>query len=194
MAHHPPAYCKSCGLLFPVTLIEVGVGGRVALAGNMINCPKCGAGAEILDGTYEHLGDKLAVFLAPTVSSEARQALLALVQKLQANEISLNIAKREAERLAPGLGKIFDIAHWSREAKATLFGSILLAGATLAAPLLTPAPKVDVHIEMVVPKAGPPSIQRPAAHHSLRERLLYGSSHQTFPPPPRPKPPIPTDE
>jgi hypothetical protein len=188
MPLHPPAYCARCRLVFPATAIAL-ENSTVSFRNSTTNCPRCSGSAEILDGTYNAIGSRLQMFLAESVSDEARNAILALVTRVQAAEISLDEAKTEAQKIDRRLAKIFDISHWSPEVRATLFGSILVAGATLAAPMLTLAPRVEPHIEILVPA---PQSRAASKHPSTTEkrkkeltrRLLYGTSPLTAPLPP----------
>jgi hypothetical protein len=154
-------------------MVGFDIGGSVTFSHSLATCPKCGGDAEIVDGTYEAFGSKLKVFLAPTVSLEARAAILELAIALQEARISVAEAIMEAEKIDHRFGGIFDIADWSDQAKAILLGSILasaatvaVAAATIAAPYFAPTPTVVVQM-------APPSA---AAAPHLRERLLSGTS------------------
>jgi hypothetical protein len=173
-AHHPPGYCKSCKLLFPVIGIVISNSIGVSLRGNRTRCLRCGEkNAEILDGTYNAIGDRLEIIFSSGVSPEARTALARLIAAVQGNEIALDDAKRQAEKISPKLGKIFDIENWSGEAKAAFFGSVLLsiatfagAAATLAAPHFAPPTIVQV--------VNPPPVI--PSGRGLRGALLAGAA------------------
>jgi hypothetical protein len=94
---------------------------------------------------------------------------MGLVKAVQANEITLEEAKRHAEKIDRRLGGIFDIASWSRQEKIMLFAAILGVAPALEAPLLSPPPVVNVQI--VAPLANPP-----APMVNLRKDLLNGTS------------------
>jgi hypothetical protein len=150
-SHHPPAYCASCNFLFPVTGLGVSDGSSISSVNNLANCPRCGRLVKVLDGTYAAVGDALNAVLSPDVSLEARAALMRLVVSVQEKRLGLDEAKRQAEQISPKLGKIFDISEWSGDARAAFLGSVMLtiatlavAGATVTAPLFSPAPVVQV--------------------------------------------------
>lgn len=182
-AHHPPAFCRGCGLIFPTRAIGL-QNISVTLKGNAVTCPRCGQMAKIIDGTYSAYKDRLDIVLDPSVPQEARDALLALVKEVQANRLSLSEAKHRAKKINKKFGKIFDVSNWSGEAKATLFGSILMAGAalvgaaaTLTAPLLGPVTQIAPAVQVpIAPKA---KFHQPK--YSLRHKLL-SSGTRVMPP------------
>jgi hypothetical protein len=179
---HLPGFCPQCRRIFPA--VPVPTGGRltIIMQSSRTNCPTCGESAEILDGTYTAVGERLNAFLAPSISDAARAAVVELVKQVQAGEKSVDEARREAKALHPRLGMLFD--HWSADVAATL----LLVAATLAAPRLSPPPQVDVHVEMLV--SPPPEVRAPPSPQhrgrpELKKRLLSGTALTT--PPPKPK-------
>jgi hypothetical protein len=177
MPDHPPAYCEHCNLLFQATAVAL-TNAQISLQGNFTNCPRCKRPAPILDGTYRAFAGRFERFLDPTISLAARTAILRLIADVQANKVALVDAKKEAEKIDPRLGGIFDTASWSNEARAALFGAILIAGATLvgqainaAAIYSAPPPPVTVIVQMANP---PPD---------LRKRLLSGTAQAPLAPP-----------
>ena len=181
--HHPPAFCRRCGLIFPALAIGL-QNTSVTLKGNAMSCPRCGQMAEIIDGTYSAYKDRLDIVLDPSVSQAARDALLTLVKEVQANRLSLSEAKHRAKKINKRFGKLFDLSDWSGEAKATLFGSILMAratlagaAATLAVPLLAPATQVAPTVQVpIAPKA-----RSDRQKYSLRHKLLSSGTRVTPP-------------
>ena len=173
--HRPPGFCGVCGLLFEA---PIGIANStVTLAGNTANCPRCGSReAVIIDGTYSAFQDRLEIALAPTVSAQARDALLALIAQVRDNKVSLEEAKNQAEKINPRFGSIFDIANWSVTDKVTLMSAIIVAAATVAQPVFAPTPPTP-HIELVLPQI--PGVR------NLRDALLSSSSSrpvQAIPP------------
>lgn len=170
MIRHPLAHCKSCGLLFEARAIGLS-NSTIQFKNVVTNCPRCGGAADVLDGTHRAYQDRLEVFLSPTISDEARSAILALIKRVQENKISLREAKKEARKIHPKLANLFDIANWSSEARAAFFSAIIIAGATLAAPLLAPAPRVENRVEIVVPKDTIQAPHKPKAPPKPKGRL-----------------------
>ncbi len=175
IVHHPPAYCTDCKLLFPATdfLMSNSIG--TTLRGNLQSCPRCGRPASVLDGTYDAINDKLNIFLASTVSPEARAAVIHLIEQVQANKIALAEAKARAEKIDRRLGGLFDLASWSDQARAQFFGLIIAAGVTAGATLVAGA------LNAIATHYAPPPtviVQAPGAQQpDLRERLLSGTVH-----------------
>jgi hypothetical protein len=143
----------------------------MVIKSSIASCPKCGRGAEILDGDYAVVGDAMQIALSPLVSQAARAELVRLILGVQENRIGLQEAKQQIERIEPKLGKIFDIASWSGEAKATFLGTVLLSVATLvgaAANFYAPRFAPPAIIQVVEPQASPES-------GSMRKHLLGGT-------------------
>jgi hypothetical protein len=157
----PPAYCPTHGIFPAVGSIGMGQGTTASISHCTVTCPKCGGEARILDGTYTAFADRLQLILDPALPEEARRALLALVEKVKDRTLDLEQAKSEAEKISPKAARLFDIAEWSDGAKAALFGSVLMAGATLA-PTLAPMPeKPSVVINQNFNLVGPKEQLRP---------------------------------
>jgi hypothetical protein len=159
--HFPPAFCKHCHFLFPATAFVMQAVENASFSGCTMTCPRCHKQADVLDGSYTTVRDTLEIFLSSTVSREARLALMLIVEEVQANKITLKEAARAAEKIKRGSGKLFDVAHWSDQAKAQLFAGILVAGATLtlaaatvAAPYFAPTPAITVQLPGL--PGGPP--------------------------------------
>jgi hypothetical protein len=78
-----------------------------------------------------------------------------LAKAASAGEISPEKAKEEAEKIHPNAGRLFDIADWPAQAKATLYAAIVGAtGAVMAASIVSsrssgPAARVPFVIEEV---------------------------------------------
>jgi hypothetical protein len=183
--HHPPGFCPYCRRIFPVTAIAIGGGGTIRVQSSRTNCPSCGRSAEILDGTYSALGERLNAFLAPSISDAARAAVVELFKQVQAGEKSIDEAKQEASALHPRLGKLFDIVHWPPQAQATLYAAVIGAFALLVAPRLSPSPTTDVHIEVALPPEGSRAVPSPShqRRQELKKQLLSGTALIT----PKPK-------
>jgi hypothetical protein len=167
ITNRPPAYCKDCGILFaaPIDLNNV----RAVFHNSTTNCPQCQRSVPILDGTYNAYAGRFEMILDATISLEARMAVLRIVADVQENKIALPEAKKRAEKVDRRLGRLFDISHWSDEARAQFFGAILIAGATLGAGALNAA---------AVRYASPAAVVVQAARASppdLRSGLLSGT-------------------
>jgi hypothetical protein len=80
------------------------------------------------------------LLLDPSVSLQALGALRKLAERAQTGEISVQDAKREAQRIHPKAGRLFDVADWPGQAKATLYGAIICAVGAVAAAKIATAP------------------------------------------------------
>ena len=93
---------------------------------NVTRCPKCGNDAWPLNAVYDTVDDKIAIRLYPSEPPEIREAIAGLIAAVQAGRISLGTASREADKVKPGLGKLFDVSEWNDMARATFFSRKLL--------------------------------------------------------------------
>lgn len=175
----PIGFCPQHGL-FPVTIFGIGDGASVTLVDVGTDCPRCGAMVQIVPGTYEVVGDRLSLLLDSSIAPDALKAIGALVERVQRQEIDLDDARRAAEKIAPAAGRLFDIANWSDQAKATLYASIIGAVAVIAAAKLSGGSTTINNYQPVVERVIEKS----------EERWLTGTSLSRVPTPiPRPKEP-----
>jgi hypothetical protein len=148
--HHPIGFCPKCGS-FPATAVALGgEGAGGTFIGCSTNCPRCNGDAEIVPGTYEVIGERLSLLVDPSVTPAARAALQEIAKRAQAGEITPQEAKEAAEKIAPGSGKLFDIASWSGQAKATLYAAIIGAAAVVGAAKMASQPSHTVNVQPVI--------------------------------------------
>jgi hypothetical protein len=107
-----PAFCPNCGLIFESRLFSIEGGGThlVRLQGNKEGCPRCGAWAELPDGTFDVVGDTIHVLSASDLTRERLLRLQTILEAAQAGEVSDDeVAKAVAEEvpeLAPLLARL----------------------------------------------------------------------------------------
>jgi hypothetical protein len=181
--HHPPAFCPVHGL-FPATQFALGVGVRqTSFIGCLQTCPRCGRPSEIIPGVYDSIPSGLNILIDKSISPEALAVIRKLVQRLEKGEISSEQAKEEAEKLSPKLGKLFDIANWSDQAKATLYAAIIGATAIVGAARMASSPIQTVNVNPVIARV----VERTKT--DLLSSSALKSSGATPLPKPRPKRP-----
>ena len=133
-----------------MTGLHLGVGSKTSFIGSVTNCPRCSHESEIIPGVYDATADGLNVLIDPSISLEALGKIRQLVERLQQGKISSLEAKAEAEKISPKAGKLFDIANWSDQAKATLFAAIIGAGAIVLAARMASSPNQTINIQPVI--------------------------------------------
>lgn len=165
---HPIAFCKTHGF-FPATAIALAPGSKLNIQGCIQTCPQCGAPGEILSGVYQAGSDRLNVLLDPSISLQALGALRKLVERAQAGDITHDEAKKEAEKINPKVGRLFDVANWSDQARATLYAAIIGAVAYIAAAKITSSPTQTtvVNPTTVIEHFDP---KPPKSPHVIRQR------------------------
>lgn len=159
---HPAAICKTHGI-FPATAFAFEPGVNITLLGISTTCPVCGSISEILPGTYSAFKDRIDLLLDPAVSAEVLAALRLIVEAARDNKISQPEAKRQAEKVLPGSGRLFDIGNWGDQAKATLYASIIGAIALVAAAKVSSSSSSTTVIQPVIERI----IQTPQKHKPL---------------------------
>lgn len=80
MILHPPAKCGKCGLVFHATGIAVSNSTNVTMTGNSQSCPRCGHMANIGDGVYDFIGDRVKLIDGPPATIEMLEALAQTVR------------------------------------------------------------------------------------------------------------------
>ena len=100
-----PAFCPSCGLIFPGAFAIEGFAHNITLEGNRERCPRCGAWAELPDGTFDVLGDTIHVLSASGLTRERLLRLKSLLEAARSgampDEAAVQAVVAEAPSLAP---------------------------------------------------------------------------------------------
>ena len=165
-SHHPPAFCPEHGL-FPVTFFRLGARAtNTTFIGCAATCPKCGRVSEIIPGVYDPTADGLNILIDRSISPEALDEIRRIAERLQQGEISAPQAKAEAEKISPNAGKLFDIADWSDQAKATLYAAIIGAIAIVAAARIASPPNQTVNVQPIIERTT--QEEKPSLKNSLK--------------------------
>lgn len=108
---------------FPVKDLFGGSGSAViTMSRTATRCPRCGRISDIVDGTYDYVGEIITAFRAPGVSRKDIEALKKLAESEKRGEISRENANQEAEKLSSTFA---DIMKWADGNAALL--SVLIA-------------------------------------------------------------------
>jgi hypothetical protein len=130
--YHPAAFCVLHGI-FPAKLIRLDSGAVGEFIDCAHSCPICGRASEIIPGRYEAQSNRLNVLIDPSISPAALVAIRNLALAVSLGQVSPAEAKKEAEKIHPKAGKLFDVANWSDQAKATLYAAVIGAVAVVGA-------------------------------------------------------------
>ncbi len=99
MMFSPPARCRACGSVFYSGFAaDLGGCGSITLKGCKTNCPSCGGTADIIDGTFDFVGNAIRL---QNPSSELIAVLTALQSALRAAQNGDIEATEAALREAP---------------------------------------------------------------------------------------------
>ncbi len=130
-----------------------------------------------MPGSYEfsHHSSRINLLLDRSISADALDALRKIAEQAKANEITPEQAKAAAEKIAPGVGKLFDVSNWSDQARATLYAAIIAAAtAIVVAKIATSSPPASVNVQPVIeriierPVFPPPSVNTPNPEEQLK--------------------------
>ena len=171
-----PAFCRTHGL-FGFNPPFAGFS-SLTIERSSTECPHCGLQCEILSGTYTEAAEGMQLLLNGKNSAETLRALRELAELTRRGEISPQEARSRAEKIAPQAARLFDVANWSDQAKATLYASIIGAAAVIAAARIASTPTQVVHVN------SPTEVTA-----SITKQRLKSSTSWTIPlNPPMPKP------
>lgn len=103
-----PVHCDNCGLDFEGRGIAIaGNVENLTLRGNRESCPRCGAMAHIVEGTYNVRDGVLQALSATPLDRALLERLMPIVQRAQAGEIPPEEAGAEIGYLSPELASAF---------------------------------------------------------------------------------------
>jgi hypothetical protein len=101
-----PAFCTSCGLVFQSKLIAIFGTAHLNMANNRETCPRCGAPAELPDGTFEVVDDTIRVLKATDLTRDRLARLTRIAEQASEGIVSFEAAAEEIVRAAPELGAL----------------------------------------------------------------------------------------
>jgi hypothetical protein len=167
-----PAFCPNCGLIFQSRMLSI-VGGtqRLTLSGNRETCPRCGAWAELPDGTFNVIGDTIEVLGATELTRERLSRLQAILKDAEAGRISADEAARAVAEQVPSVAPLLE--RYGQQMQRALFIFLLavvqiLAGQALAEARDDSATRDDVRraVAEAVQQAESGGSGRSAKQHS----------------------------
>lgn len=137
----PIAYCQECRELFAAE--GLGVSGNfrnIGFHNVKVNCRK-GHTASVLNANYSSFQGGIEASFAG-LPAHLQRELAKLVIGVTRQEITIEDAAKEAEKIQPGLGwAFFNPANWSDTIKAALISSIVTGAFTIAAAKMSQSDK-----------------------------------------------------
>jgi len=110
-----PAHCGHCGALFATTsFVHLAEGAYATFSDVGVNCPKCGATAHVLDGTFERIGDTLRLLSGPQLTKGMLRAFGTLIGQAARKQINTEDLQKKASDLDESLGAVVAQAINSR--------------------------------------------------------------------------------
>lgn len=108
-----PVSCGACGLKFATPNLFGGTGTIVSI-GNTITCPRCHADANILDGTYNLMGDTVRILANSKRSTDQLRAFANALEQAKQRNATPEEIKATIKEHAPELSSIADILPKNR--------------------------------------------------------------------------------
>jgi hypothetical protein len=102
---NPPARCRRCGLLYPARQYGGEGSINIRFVGCTEECPRCGGTAEVLDGTYDFVGDTVRLIAGPAATIETFRTIAAVLEGYKSGRKSAIETKQEIEQVAPTVGE-----------------------------------------------------------------------------------------
>ena len=103
-----PAFCPKCGLIFPTRALDIRGDTTVIMEDNVETCPRCGAWAELPDGSFSIVDDTIRVLSASQLTRERLFRLAAILEQAQAGKLSEDEAAARVVDVAPAMGELWD--------------------------------------------------------------------------------------
>jgi hypothetical protein len=175
--HRPLALCAEHGI-FETDAFRFANGVKMSLSGFSTPCPQCNRPSKIVPGFYHGDNEKLSLLLDPSVSRGMLEAFSRLAKDVQAGRITPKAAEREAEKIHPRAAKLFNVASWSDQARATLYASIIGAVALVVAARMSPPPTINLTVQPVIERVVPlpTEIPRPPTRQGSDTATLEAKS------------------
>jgi ribosomal protein S27AE len=96
-----PAFCPNCGLVFESHAIAISPGARVenlSISNSREQCPRCGAWADLPDGTFNVFGDTIEILEATPITRARLGQLGQILDRARRGEISEDQVADEIEQ------------------------------------------------------------------------------------------------
>lgn len=103
-----PARCNHCGHRFISRAFRAENSFGIQIQGVMETCPKCGAMANIQDGTYDFVGSTIGAFRAPGVTREKIERFREIAENVKAGELSTETATAQVDQLGAALAMVWE--------------------------------------------------------------------------------------
>jgi hypothetical protein len=109
MAVRIPAYCPSCGAIFPAP-VALGPGAKVTFTNVSTNCPFCG-GTAMLDGEFRGAEGAIEIIRSKAITAERLKIFASLIREAYERKITFEETKKRATDIDPQLGEAVDEIH-----------------------------------------------------------------------------------
>lgn len=83
-----PVHCPVCGLDFASRAIRIQNSSNITIRNVRETCPRCGAPANVRDGTYSFVGTAISAFRAPGVTRDDIRALSMVLERAGSGDVA----------------------------------------------------------------------------------------------------------
>ncbi|HEY0172059.1 MAG TPA: hypothetical protein VGB98_13635 [Pyrinomonadaceae bacterium] len=111
-----PAACPNCGLFFATPNLIGGIGiAFAAFTNSRVDCPRCNADANILDGLYRAIGEATHVIATSKQSADTLRALAGALEGAKERGATPEEVKATIKEQAPQLSSLVDLVPSNKE-------------------------------------------------------------------------------
>jgi hypothetical protein len=102
----PICHCPDCNAVFPLSILKFDNVSGHAFQGIKTPCVNCGGVADLLDGTFNFVGDTVVLVEGPAFTVEIFRRFASLVEQANAGEITPEDLETEATKLGAEYGQL----------------------------------------------------------------------------------------
>ena len=106
-----PSRCNYCDLTFQSGLIDVGPNTSVSITNVDVSCPRCGKPCQIVDGTYEAVGDLIKRVSGPRGPSKFLSDVSDIATRARSEKLSSDDILRELADVSPEFVKKLNLGR-----------------------------------------------------------------------------------
>ncbi|HEY4422693.1 MAG TPA: hypothetical protein VGN10_00720 [Pyrinomonadaceae bacterium] len=188
MGNPLPALCRSCGLFFAATNLFGGTG-TIQFKNVRTNCPNCNGIADILDGTYQLMGDAVRILSSTYVPPVRLRALADALTKAKQESAGPEEVKETIKEHAPELKRLSDLIPQKRsELYALIAVLVAFIGIILNQRGRVTKEEVESIVKREISKPVAQSVQGPPQPNRAQRRAQRSKARRAQPRPNRKRP------
>ena len=142
----PPAHCQSCDAFFFSTMMRFENARGISFTNTRVQCPKCGAMAQILDGTYDFVDNAIHLLAGPATTAATLRQIAALLEAARTRGDTREELRSTLATHGDAIGSLGDLLPSGR---AELYAFVAMVLALIQLLLQAAQPSGSVTVEQV---------------------------------------------